>query len=89
MFNIKLIALNLYPKAKKILFATVICLSIISVSITTKHLPKKTFVSAEEELITLALDHNQCLGDGHTPNTSSYSNCMENLQSQRKLTVTL
>ena len=89
MFKLKLILSNLYYKTKKILFVTILCLSIASILVTPRTTPKKIFLSEEEALINFALDHNQCLSYGHIPDTFDYFNCMEKLHKQRQSVATI
>jgi len=93
MSKVKLILLNICCKVKKILFTTILCLCIVSMLVTPKtshrKFPSNISLSEEEELVNFALDHNQCLSYGHSPDTFEYHNCMEKLQKQRQAITTI
>lgn len=89
MFKVKLSVSSLYYRAKKLLFTTIIGLTVISISTNLQKAQRQVSLSAEEEIVNFALDHNQCLGHGYSPESSSYEGCMDKLKQQRQSIVSL
>jgi hypothetical protein len=86
MSKMKKVIFTLSNKAKSLLFMTIFCFAIVSM-VAPKDMSKRVSLSTEEALVDFALDHNQCLGEGHGSETFGYNQCMEQLQIQRRSIV--
>lgn len=86
MLKMKQVIFDLSCKLEKLLFMVMFCLAIISI-VSSKRIPHGIATPIEEALVDFALDHNQCLGEGHGPESFEYNKCMEKLQIQRKSIV--